>query len=134
MAVFDTADGLGSTKEHTVVNRHLVRKAIDRLGSQTGHKHVVVALPNIEIAAVVDAKTPVFVVSARRKIHEHFGTMALGGNAEVITAILRPEKVQYRFESIIIEIFLFLIGNLLIIEYPLTMINIVKLDQFARYA
>ena len=65
MAILDAADGTRTAEEHAVVDRHVAGEGVNRLGAKSDHEDVVKALPDIEVAAVIDAEAPILVVARR---------------------------------------------------------------------
>ena len=95
---------------------------------------MVVALPDVEVAAVVDSDSPVFVVSAGGEIDEQLGAVAFRRHAETVAAVLGPEEMQHRLESVTVKIFFRRIGDFPAFELPYSFVNIVKFDKLARKA
>ena len=91
VTVTDAANGLRPAEEHTVVDRHIVRERIDGLRTESDHKDVIEALPDVEVATVVEADAPVLVITRRRNVSVNLRPVTARRDTEVVATVLDPE-------------------------------------------
>ena len=131
MAVFDAADRLRPAEEETVVDRHVVGKRIDGLGSQGEHKNVIVLLEKMEIVSVAKTESPVLVVAAREIEKDARARSALR-HAEIVELGAAPVETRDSFKGVAVFI-VFTAGlgkrNRTPVLIPVTFLHFIKLDK-----
>lgn len=92
---------------------------------------MVIALPDVEVAAVPEAKTPIFVISAGSEVCEKKRVRAFRREEVAVTGITRPEYTEHRFKSVSIFLFFLIERNCLAAIKIVAVLDIVKLDILA---